>query len=219
MAKVIALLLSFAYLTSGNDLQELLSVDDCESDTCDLSLRQLRGNLTSQAFEILGIDSTLGILRGFRTCIHTYIHIYIYWCIIKYSNDIYHIQYSCIFYNPIGNIVRFQDIFQFRVKTTNRSCGSIFFPLKPEWEFPKEGGMGQLRLLWMLQSLQAPSKMSVQQWPGRNCSGMVSGIRMLPWKQPKSHVENWVTQRSKIFGIFIPKIGEMIQFDLHPRKN
>lgn len=51
MAKVIALLLSFAYLTSGNDLQELLSVDDCESDTCDLSLRQLRGNLTSQAFE------------------------------------------------------------------------------------------------------------------------------------------------------------------------
>ena len=60
MAKVIALLLS-AYLTSGNDLQELLSVDDCEGlDTCDLSLRQLRGNLTSQAFEILGIDSTWG---------------------------------------------------------------------------------------------------------------------------------------------------------------
>ena len=48
-------------MTSGNDLQELLSVDDCEGlDTCDLSLRQLRGNLTSQAFEILGIDSTWG---------------------------------------------------------------------------------------------------------------------------------------------------------------
>ena len=101
--------------------------------------------------------------------------------------------------------MRFQDIFQVQVKTTNQSCGSILDPLKPEWEFPKEGGMGQLRLLWMLQSLQASSKMSVQQWPGRKYSGLVSGIRMLPWKKPKSHVENWDTQRAKIFFYFHPE--------------
>lgn len=84
-------------MTSGNDLQELLSVDDCESDTCDLSLRQLRGNLTSQAFEILGMKFDLGdIARYCEVSGHAYIYIYIHIFysdiryIIKHSNGIYH---------------------------------------------------------------------------------------------------------------------------------
>ena len=48
MSKLIAFLLTV--LAVGNDLNELLSVDDCTDDTCDLSLRQLRGNVTSQTF-------------------------------------------------------------------------------------------------------------------------------------------------------------------------
>ena len=48
MSKLIPFLLTV--LAVGDDLNELLSVDDCTDDTCDLSLRQLRGNVTSETF-------------------------------------------------------------------------------------------------------------------------------------------------------------------------
>jgi len=49
MAKLFAFLLSGLCICWGNDLNDLLNADDCTDETCDISLRQLRGNVTSKA--------------------------------------------------------------------------------------------------------------------------------------------------------------------------